>query len=146
MGYEGLYQVSNLGRVKSLPKMVGFRPQAEKLIAIFVDKHGYYKTNLYKNKTHRQVYVHILVAQAFIPKIEGKSQVNHKDGDKSNNFDYNLEWCTAQENIVHAYSTGLKHGKRGVDHPMYGKKHSVETRQKLSEASKRRWSEVKCGS
>lgn len=145
IGYEGLYQVSNLGRVKSLPKMVGFRPQSEKLTAIFVDKHGYYKTNLYKNNTHKQVYVHILVAQAFIPNIDNKPQVNHKDGDKSHNVDSNLEWCTAKENIIHAYTTGLKHGKKGVDHPMFGKRHSQETRQKLSEASKRRWSVVKCG-
>lgn len=146
VGYEGLYQVSNLGRVRSLPKMVGFRSQPEKLIAIFADKHGYHKTNLYKHNTHKQVYVHMLVAQAFIPNDENKPQVNHKDGDKSHNFDYNLEWCTAKENIIHAYSNGLKHDKKGVDHPMYGKKHSLETRKKLSEASKRRWSEVKCGS
>ena len=54
VGYEGLYQVSNLGRVKSLPKMVGFRYQDEKLTAIFKDKRGYCKTNLYKNNKHKQ--------------------------------------------------------------------------------------------
>lgn len=146
VGYEGLYQVSNLGRVKSLPKMAGFRSQPEKLTAIFVDKHGYHKANLYKNNTHKQVYVHILVAQAFVSNDDNKPQVNHKDGDKSHNFDTNLEWCTAKENVIHAYTTGLKHGKKGVDHPMFGKKHSLETRKKLSDASRRRWSGVKCGS
>lgn len=146
VGYEGLYQVSNLGRVKSLPKMVGFRPQSEKLTAIFIDKHGYYKTNLYKNNIHKQVYVHILVAQAFVPNVCNKPQVNHIDGDKSHNFDTNLEWCTAKENVVHAYANGLKVGKKGSDHPMYGKKHSEETRKRIGEASKRYWGKVKCGS
>lgn len=146
VGYEGLYQVSNLGRVKSLPKQVGFRPQQEKLTAIFIDKRGYCKTNLYKNNTHKQVYVHILVGQAFIPNVADKPQINHIDGDKTNNTVENLEWCTAKENVRHAYTTGLKHGKAGAEHPMFGKKHSAETREKLSEASRRRWGVVKCGS
>lgn len=146
VGYEGLYQVSNLGRVKSLPKNAGFRKQAEKQSAIFMDRQGYCKVNLYKNNAHRQCYVHILVATAFLPNNENKPQVNHIDGDKSNNCVENLEWCTAKENVIHSYTIGLKSGKKGKDHPMFGKKHSLETRNKLSEASKRRWSGIKCGS
>ena len=143
VGYEGLYQVSNLGRVKSLPKMVGFRKQSEKQCAIFTDKRGYCKTNLYKNNTHKQVYVHILVASAFLPNPANKPQVNHIDGDKSNNQIHNLEWCTAKENVIHAYRTGLKVGKKGEQHPMYGKKHNEETRKKLSELSRNYWNRVR---
>lgn len=142
VGYEGLYQVSNLGRVKSLPKKAGFRKQDEKQSAIFTDKHGYCKTNLYKNNTHKQVYVHILVAKAFVPNKYNKPQVNHIDGNKSNNQVTNLEWCTAKENIIHAHLTGLIVAKRGEQHPMYGKKHSEETRKKLSEVSRKHWDKV----
>ena len=142
VGYKGLYQVSNLGRVKSLPKIAGFRKQDEKQSAIFVDRHGYCKVNLYKNNTHKQCYVHILVATAFLPNNDNKPQVNHIDGDKCNNCTENLEWCTAKENVIHSYKTGLKFGKNGENHPMYGKHHSEETRKKIGLASKRYWSRI----
>lgn len=74
---------------------------------------GYYMINikLYGEAT-RPHYIHRLVAETFIPKIEGKTFVNHKDGNKLNNSVENLEWCTNQENLDHAWATGLcKHGE-----------------------------------
>lgn len=126
--------------------MAGRRSQPEKLSSTFADKHGYIKVNLYKQNNHKQCYVHRLVADAFILNENELPQINHIDGNKSNNTVENLEWCSAKENVIHAYANGLKRGKKGKDHPMFGKKHSDETRKKLSEISKRRWGNVKCGS
>lgn len=110
-GYEGLYQVSNLGNVKSLDKYVNGRNSKRlvkgKLLSLFDDKDGYKLVNLYNNKKIKQFRVHILVANAFIPNPNELPQVNHIDGDKSNNFVDNLEWCDCLYNIHHALSKGL---------------------------------------
>ena len=100
-GYEGMYQVSNLGRVKSLKRK---SVTQEKIIKGTNNGNGYTRVSL-NNKLH---YVHRLVADAFIPKIEGKDFVNHKDEVKSNNNVDNLEWCTNQENINHSVAK-LRH-------------------------------------
>lgn len=107
-GYEGLYQVSNLGRVRSLAKKAGRSPRKEKYTAIFVDRRGYMKTNVCKFGKYTQVYVHRLVAETFIPNPDDKPQVNHKDGNKQNNHIDNLEWCTPKDNINHANKLGLR--------------------------------------
>lgn len=110
-GYEGVYQVSNFGRIKSLGR---FLKRGES--KIFVDEFimsggstpiGYKTVNLTKNKVRKAFSVHRLVAKAFIPNPEGKPEVNHIDGDKLNNNYTNLEWCTRRENLQHAYDTGL---------------------------------------
>ena len=110
-GYEGIYQVSNFGRIKSLGR---FLKRGES--KIFVDEFimsggstpiGYKTVNLTKNKVRKAFSVHRLVAEAFIPNPEGKPEVNHIDGDKLNNNYANLEWCTRRENLQHAYDTGL---------------------------------------
>lgn len=94
-GYEGLYQVSNLGRVKSVKGV------SERILKGGNDCHGYLCLNLWKNNQRIMFKIHRLVAQAFIPNPENKPQVNHIDEDKTNNVDSNLEWCTAKENNNH---------------------------------------------
>lgn len=102
--YEGLYMVSNLGRVKSLPK----NNHKEIILKNKITKDGYYETALSKNNKQKWIRTHRLVAQAFIPNPDNKPQVNHIDGNKLNNNVDNLEWCTNQENINHAIRTGLE--------------------------------------
>lgn len=98
-GYEGLYEVSNLGRVKSLHY---WHSDNEKVIKQHAARGGYRAVNLTKDKKQRGFYVHRLVADAFLEKPIGAWVVNHKDGDKTNNASSNLEWCTFQQNILHA--------------------------------------------
>lgn len=101
-GYMGLYQVSNFGRVKSLHY---YRSDRQKVIKQHVVRGGYMAVNLTKDKKQSGKYVHILVAEAFLEKPIGAWVVNHKDGDKANNRSSNLEWCTFQQNILHAAYT-----------------------------------------
>lgn len=107
-GYEGLYQVSNFGRVKSLGRIDRFNKKwdARILIPHCVGK-NYLAVGLCKDGVVKSRRVHRLVAEAFIPNPQGKPQVNHKDGNKGNNFASNLEWSTNSENQIHARKTGL---------------------------------------
>ena len=114
-GYEGLYQISNLGRVKSLNKVIikkngVHHPFKEKILSHEVNNKGYITTTLCKNTKIKVFLVHRLVAKAFIPNPNNLSQVNHKDGNKENNHANNLEWCTQSINMRHAYKQGLWHG------------------------------------
>lgn len=106
-GYEGLYQVSNLGRVKSLSKKRGFGEQKEKVLKPWITNLGYCTVTLYKNSLSQIKRVHRLVAEAYIPNPENKETVNHIDGNKQNNTVENLEWNTQSENINHSIKTGL---------------------------------------
>ena len=106
-GYEGLYQISNLGRIKSLPKWRVKYGYGEIILKQSIGKKGYKVISLNKNKKRKQYKVHRLIAEAFIPNPENKPQINHIDGNKLNNDINNLEWCTQNENIQHAYNTGL---------------------------------------
>ena len=94
-GYEGLYQVSNLGNVKSLNYL---RKGKEQLLKPNSNKIGYLYVVLCTNCQPKKKYVHKLVAEAFIQNPYGCSFVNHKDEDKTNNCVTNLEWCTFQYN------------------------------------------------
>lgn len=91
-GYKGLYQISNKGRVKSLYK------GSERILKPCDDGHGYYHIILCNDGVSKTFKLHRLVAQAFIPNLENKPQVNHKDENKLNNCVDNLEWSTAKEN------------------------------------------------
>ena len=111
LGYEGLYQISNLGRVKSLERKVnakegGERTVREKIKGTRLNIFGYPIITLYKCNKMKTYSVHRLVAETFIPNPQGLPQVNHKDEDKTNNTVENLEWCTAEYNVN--YGTAIK--------------------------------------
>ena len=95
-GFEGLYQVSNLGNVKSLNYN---NTKKEKLLKHIINSNGYKRVNLYKNKTRKIYDVHRLVANAFLPNTHNYPCVNHKDECKTNNVVTNLEWCTYKYNL-----------------------------------------------
>lgn len=110
IGYEGLYQISNLGRVKS------FKRDKRRILRAHIDWHGeYFMVALYKNNKSKLSRVHILVAKAFIPNDDKKPFVNHMDGNKQNNIANNLEWVTQSENQKHAYKLGLMRARRGTE-------------------------------
>lgn len=96
-GFEGLYQVSNLGNVKSLNYN---HTGKEKLLkqCVMSKKKKYLVVTLYKNQAKKNHYVHILVGKAFIPNPEGLPQINHKDENPQNNNIENLEWCNQEYN------------------------------------------------
>jgi hypothetical protein len=98
-GYEGLYEISNMGRVKSLNYN---RQGIEQLLLPTSDKNGYLKVTLYKNKGSRKS-IHRLVAFAFIPNPENKPQVNHIWGKVDDNRASQLEWSTGSENMKHSF-------------------------------------------
>lgn len=101
--YEGHYQVSNYGNVKSLyfKNKYGVIPNKEKILVPLIVR-GYKRVMLSENGTKIQYSIHRLVAQAFIPNPSNKPCVNHKNGNKEDNRVENLEWCTYSENEIHS--------------------------------------------
>lgn len=116
LNYEGLYQVSNLGRVKSLKKLswngYSYITKPERILKLSNSK-GYKFVRLYKDKVAKNYTIHRLVAIAFIENKNNYKEVNHIDGNKLNNNATNLEWCTKSHNIKHAYRTGLNKARIG---------------------------------
>jgi hypothetical protein len=106
--FEGYYEISNYGRVRSVRRLVSFTDNKPdrfirtRILKLQVDKLGYIRVRFCINQYKTTHKVHRLVAKAFIPNPENKPQVNHKDGIKSNNLYTNLEWNTNLENQYHA--------------------------------------------
>lgn len=119
-GYEGKYEVSNLGRVKSLARKFycknGITNQVrERILKPGTDGSGYFRCALCSDKKLTTFKVHRLVARAFVSgETKERFQVNHKDGNKKNNRSDNLEWATVSENCQHSFDIGLQKPKRGM--------------------------------
>ena len=110
-GYNGYYQISNHGRVKSLQRLVtGHKSEwqkEEKIMKLSADKKGYSMIRLTLNSIKKTFTVHRLVALHFIERVPNKNQINHIDCDKTNNTVENLEWCDNSKNQTHAFQNGL---------------------------------------
>ena len=146
-GYEGLYQVSNLGNVKTLERFYYSgrnhtirKVQKSMLLKQQTNKDGYRTVGLTKDGKQKYTLVHRIVAQAFIinDDPENKTLINHKDEVKTNNVVDNLEWCTPKYNNNYgtARERGIKTRKSRYTkekHPLYGKQHKEESKKKMSE-------------
>ena len=145
--YEGLYEVSNLGRVKSL----NYRKTGkEKILKNIECNNGYLKVGLIKFGKCKMCSIHRLVAEAFIPNPEDKPCIDHINTIKNDNRVENLRWVTHKENnnnplTKKKYSENHReqagennpmYGRTGENHHMYGKHHSEETKNKMSESHK----------
>jgi len=119
IGFEEGYEISNFGRLKSKKRLVDYgwkqciRPS--KILSFRKGKYGYLYTVISINKIRKTVKAHRLVAITFLPNPLNLPDINHKDGNKSNNYLSNLEWCNKSHNIKHAYKLGLKKSKKGQD-------------------------------
>lgn len=113
-GYEGRYQVSSGGQVRSIQDNHG-RPKNAVKAANKTGTVDYLYVKLFKKDGMVNKAVHRLVAEAFVPNPNDKPMVNHKDGDKRNNSATNLEWVTCSENHKHAFTTGLRNADHVAD-------------------------------
>lgn len=116
---ENLYEIDDMGRVYALPRWMNTPTtkylSKEHVLKPYKNCWGYLLVDMRKNGKRYLKCVHRLVAEAFIPNPEGKTQVNHINGDKSDNRVENLEWCTCSENQYHAFRIGLK--PKNWNHP-----------------------------
>lgn len=112
-GYKGIYEVSNKGRIRTsknkttTSELHGLRTWKQRILKQKTDHNGYKRVSLWKNKVRKDFLVHRLVAFSFLPIVHGKEYVNHIDGNPSNNYLGNLEWCNHKENLIHAYENRL---------------------------------------
>lgn len=140
-GYEGKYQVSNLGRVKSLAR---YRKnngnsqtfQEEKILKQSINRNGYCIVELSLDAKRKRHSVHRLVAIAFINNDEGKEQVNHIDENKQNNHIDNLEWCTCKENMNHGSHNKKMAATKGTAVIRIDKEGNCEEFYSMSEAAR----------
>ena len=150
-GYEGLYEVSNTGQVRSLDRYDNrncFRKG--KVLSPGKDTNGYLQVILSCNGKHKSIKVHRLIAQAFIPNPDNLPEINHKNEDKTNNRVDNLEWCDATYNInygtarIRGKETAIKNGYwTGLSKDEYRKKWYQENTDKLKEYRKKWYQENK---
>ena len=143
VGYEGLYEVSNTGQVRSLDRYVkgkSYRLHKGKVLSPGKNSRGYLSAVLSYNGKHKAITVHRLVAEAFLPNPDNLPEINHKDEDKTNNSVDNLEWCDRSYNnnygtrkdkerdtkIKNGYWTGLR---SGLSKKEYNKKYYQDNRE-----------------
>jgi hypothetical protein len=117
VGFENLYKVSTTGKIKSLGKgkSTNTKNKEVRILKTTLSKTGYEKAKLFKDGKRYYFTVHRLVANTFLTYKDGKNEVNHKDGNKSNNNLNNLEWVSPSENQKHAYKIGLQKAIMGAD-------------------------------
>ena len=106
VGFEGLYQISNQGRIKSLSR---FNSKTERILSHYYNV-GYYHVRLYKLGVGKSYRLHRLIATHFISNLDNKPIVHHKNGNKLDNRISNLEWTTHKKNLQHAWEVGLNKG------------------------------------
>lgn len=142
-GYEGYYEVDQFGRVYSIDRLIPVDDNGRQYNKVLggnqmkqsIHSKGYKIVSLTKEGKTKTVFVHRIVAEAFISNPNNLPMVNHKDEDKTNNFTENLEWCTAKYN--RSYGKAIeKHAKK-----LKGRKHTEEHKQKISEGVKRSYGE-----
>lgn len=116
--YEGIYMVSNKGRIKSLLRVIkqeNYERSIKERIMKLSNEKGYHRVMLSKNGKNRRFFVHQLVAMAFIPNPKNHKIINHKNGIRNDNVPHNLEWCTYSHNERHAYKVlGKKPNKTAL--------------------------------
>ena len=152
IGYEGLYEVSNMGNVRNVRRNT--------LLKLSKTNYGYIQVHLYKNGIRTGFQVHRLVAEAFLSNPDNLPMINHKDEDKTNNSVDNLEWCDAKYNVNYghrtenAINTRVKNGYADPDFigfglnekeymKEYNRLHYERNREKSNEYSKRYYQEHK---
>ena len=138
-GYEGLYEISNFGRVKALKRKRncnrGYGIIKEHIMKQTSGNSNYYRVPLTNEKHIKKYYlVHRLVAIAFIDNKENKPEVNHIDGNKLNNNVNNLEWCDRQYNVCHAYKLGLNPTKKKMLEYINSLDNRIEKLEKIIES------------
>lgn len=147
-GYEGLYEVSNLGRVRSLDREIIYKNGAKhihkgKILKLQYDRYGYLYITLNNKCDTKKCTVHRLVAEAFIPNVDNKPCIDHINTIKDDNRVENLRWVTYKENMNNELSK--KHmrdrvfseeWRKKISESNTGYKHSEEARKKMSEAHK----------
>lgn len=138
-GYEGYYEVDQFGRVYSVDRVVSVedngrvynKPLKGKQMKQSVHTKGYKTVSLTKDGKTKTVFVHRIVAEAFIPNTKNLPMVNHKDEDKTNNFVENLEWCTNEYNLNYG------NARRKQAKSLKGRKHTEEEKTKISASMKK---------
>lgn len=140
-GYEGLYQVSNMGNVKSLERTItcqdgSKRTYKSKLLKPQPNNMGYLRVGLSKNNNWIQFFVHRLVASTFLKNNNNLPCVNHKDENPLNNHVENLEYCNHTYNmnygtIIERKRKSMKGKMSGENNPFYGKQHTQESKKKM---------------